>query len=229
MFKTEAGRVTSQAVVLSVYALTALWLVPLLTGALPPEVPGPLISFGAIVLSSFFLCTLWAVVSRNAWLKVKWTTHGDSKELIDIDPGIDSSTKSGLEPYMVHVEFDRAWGIGRLILRLAVRKGLWITVSAPHSSLALILDDEDNISLDTPPDTRSGAGCTLHIRVPKPVPEPNRAWKSAYVRVDGKRQRPVDVATLYCTADAPGKVFGWICHRYIKVDSKALTITERWR
>jgi hypothetical protein len=228
MFKTELGRVSSQAVVLSVYALTALWGIPILTTALP-DVPAPLISFGAIVLSSALLCTLWAVVSRTAWLKVKWTTHGDSKELIDVDVRIDPATKSGQEPYMIHVERDRVWGVGWLILRLAVRRGLWVTITAPHSSLVLFNDDSDEISVDEPPNVRSRAGCTIQIRVGKPVPEPERAWKSAYVRVGGKRQRPDDVATLYCTADAPGKVFGWICHRYIKVDTKALTITERWR
>ncbi|MBG0719243.1 hypothetical protein G3N18_14465 [Microbacterium sp. 2C] len=54
-------------------------------------------------------------MSRNAWLKVKGTTHGDSKELLDIDPGIDPATKSGPEPYMIHIEFDRARAISWLI------------------------------------------------------------------------------------------------------------------
>lgn len=228
MFKTEVGRVTGQVVALSVYGLTTLLGVPLLTNLFPPEFPTPVIGFVAVVLSATVLSVIWSVASRTAHLKVKWTTLDDSKELIDIDPRIDSSTTYGRESYWVHVEFERAWGIGWVVLRWAVSKGLWIKVTAQHSSLVLQLDDLERISLEEQ-DAKSGPGCTILIRVRPPVPGPERAWNSTFVRVDGKRKRPDEVAELMCNAEAPGRVFGWICHKYIKVDTKALTITERWR
>lgn len=228
MLKTEAGRVTAQVVILSVYSLTALWVIPELTKLFPKTVPGILIETLAIVISSAILCTIWAVLSRNAWVRVKWTTLEDSKELNEVSPRIQKTTKSATESFWVHAEFDRAWGIGWVILRLAVRRGLWIKITAPHSSLVLQVDDVGTIDAEEP-SVRSGQGCTLFIKLAKPVPEPDRAWNSAYVRVDGKRPRPDEVATLYYTAEASGKLFGWICHRYLKVDTKAVTIREQWR
>lgn len=212
----------------AVFEAAQLALVLLLTSLWSPKDAFPEDLHWLIDLATAFLVALGIALLRffafpRAHLTLRWTKNGE-RELREVEVLLSSSTKES-EPFTIDVQCERAWGLGRLALWWALRRGLWIRTRSPHAKLALIADMDRGEA--GAPRVRARPGCEVQIKLLSPIAEVGDDWDEVVVRPRGHKPRPSKTTGLKHTALVEGS-FGWFCAWFIRVDSKATKIIENW-
>lgn len=187
----------------------------------PPWAIQLIVAFG--ISAGYFL--LRTFLFPRARLSLRWHRATDERELREVDALISHRTKHG-QPLSIDVKFEHAWGLGWVFLHLAVRRGLWVKVHAPHSRLALVPSDEREIDTDGP-SVKAEPGCAVMIKLPRPVAGVDDAWNEASVRPRGRGDGKQRANKIKHTAVVDGR-FGGFLGWWIKIDSKTTRIVERW-
>lgn len=200
--------------------LTVLWS----PKALFPTEIGWLIDLCTVFIIAVLMMLIRLLALPRARLDLCWTRGGDAQELHQVDALFNQGTREG-EFFIVKVRSARAWGLGWIALQIAVHRGLWVRTRSAHAHFALIPDLERDF--DSEPTARAGKGCQVLVKLPPPIPEGGDDWNDVWVKPRGSKPNQLRQTALRHSAHVDGK-FGWLCAMFIKVDSKALKITERW-